>query len=76
MKVAQLEQANQAARVSDALIAEGVVIPFERLKWTDFALETRLRALRLMLAASARLRERKRIEAQTEAAQTTELKVA
>jgi hypothetical protein len=47
------------AKVSDALIASGAVIPFERLKWTDFPLETRLRALRALLAASARLRERR-----------------
>lgn len=59
---------NQAnTRVSDALIAAGVVVPFERLKWTDFPLETRLRALRLMLDALARRREKRRVEAQGEA---------
>jgi hypothetical protein len=70
------QQTPNQAKVSDALIAAGVVVPFEQLKWTDFPLETRLRGLRALLDAMARLRERRRMEAQIEAAQAVELKAA
>jgi hypothetical protein len=38
-------------RISDALIASGKAIPLEKLRWTDYPLETRLRGLRLLLDA-------------------------
>jgi hypothetical protein len=38
-------------RISDALIASGAAIPLEKLKWTDYPLETRLRGLRVLLDA-------------------------
>lgn len=48
------------------------MVPFERLKWTDFALETRLRALRLILNEIAMEGEAERIEV----AQIVELQAA
>jgi hypothetical protein len=53
------QQTPDRAKVSDALIAAGVVVPFEQLKWTDFPLETRLCALRILLGAVARQREQR-----------------
>lgn len=58
-------QANQI-RVSDALEAAGKIVPFERLKWEDFPLDTRLRVLRLFLDELARLKEKRRQEAAEE----------
>lgn len=66
---------NQAINVDD-VVAELGLVPFDQLKWTDFTLETRLRGLRALLDSLARLRERRRIDAQIEAAQTAELKAA
>lgn len=70
--MADQEKPNQE-RVSDALIASGAVVPFEQLTWTDFPLETRLRALRFLLSAVARRREKRLAETQ---GQISELKAA
>jgi acyl-CoA reductase-like NAD-dependent aldehyde dehydrogenase len=55
--MADQETANQApARASDELVAAGVLVPFEEMEWTDFPLETRLRALRFILDVIRRRR--------------------
>lgn len=73
--MADEQTANQAINVDD-VVADLGLVPFERLKWIDFPLETRLRGLRALLDSLARLRERRRMEAQAETAQSVELKAA
>lgn len=65
-------RSSNQTRVCDELIAAGKVTPFDQLKWTDFPLETRLRALRALLDASARLCEKRANESRAERASSEE----
>jgi len=54
--------ANQAnyTRISDALIASGAAVPMDQVRWTDFPIATRMKALRILPDEVARIRAEER----------------